>query len=103
MFNIYNQLSWRYKMKKISLFIFCLSTIIILTGGCAVWKDLNTPIKKRKKTQQRQKDREEEVLPDGSTIGLNSYERKYLNSIDKNFKRREQMNSRKVFGTPGRQ
>ena len=84
-------------MKKINLIIFCLSVIIFI-NGCAVWKDLNTPIKKRKKTQQVQKDREEEPLPDGSTIGLNAYERKYLRSIDKNFKRREELNARKVFG-----
>jgi len=88
-------------MKKINLIIFCLSIMIFL-NGCAVWKDLNTPIRKRKKAQQVKKEREIETLPDGTTVGLNAYERKYIKSIDKDFKRREDLNSRKVFGIKSR-
>jgi hypothetical protein len=91
------------KLKKISLLIFCFCAIIFLAGGCAVWKDLNTPIrkpKKAKKTKQldKTKTKEPETFPDGSTVGLNNYEKAYLKGIDKNFKRREKQNYRKVFG-----
>lgn len=91
-------------MKKISMLIFCLSTIILLTGGCAIWKDLNTPVKKTKKTANTSKPKpyEPQTLPDGSTVGLNSYEKAYMDGLNKDFKRREQLNARKVFGVSGR-
>ena len=87
-------------MKKISLLIFCFCAIIFLAGGCAVWKDFNTPIKKRKKTTQLRKPAayEPETFPDGSTVGLNKYEMEYIKDIDKASKRREQHNYRKIFG-----
>ena len=91
-------------MKKISVLIFCLTAIIFIAGGCAVWKDLNTPIRKRKKTTQLRKPAayEPETLPDGSTVGLNKYEMEYVKDIDKASKRRQQQNYRKVFGGSGR-
>jgi len=78
-------------------FILALSAVF-LASGCAVWKDLNTPLKKRKKTQQINKTAEPETFPDGSTVGLNKLERAYINDIDKDAKRRQQQNYRKVFG-----
>ena len=89
-------------MKKISVLIFCLTATVFLVGGCAVWKDLNTPIRKRKKTPKLNKPAEPETLPDGSTVGLNKYEMEYLKDIDKASKRRQQQNYRKVFGGSGR-
>ena len=90
-------------MKKINLVIFCLSSIIFL-NGCAVWKDLNTPIRKRKRTKQASKPKpyEPTTLPDGTTVGLNSYERAYIQGIDKDFENRKARNARKVFGTSKR-
>ena len=87
-------------MKKINALILCFTAIVFLVSGCAVWKDLNTPIKKRKKTKQLEKAKTEEpeTFPDGSTVGLNNYERQYINDIDKASKRRQQQNYRKVFG-----
>jgi len=85
------------------MFIFCISSIILL-NGCAVWKDLNTPVRKSKKTIQASKPKpyEPQTLPDGSTVGLNSYEKAYIDGLNKDFKRREQLNARKVFGTSKR-
>ncbi len=90
-------------MKKISLIIFCLSAIIFL-NGCAVWKDLNTPVRKTKKTKQVDKPKpyEPTTLPDGTTVGLNNYERAYIKGIDKDFERRKAQNAQKVFGTSKR-
>jgi hypothetical protein len=89
-------------LKKISVLIFCLTAIVFLASGCAVWKELNTPIRKRKKTKQLNKPAEPETLPDGSTVGLNKYEMEYVNDIDKSFKRQEKQNYRKVFGGSSR-
>lgn len=92
-------------MKKISILIFCLSAIILLAGGCAVWKDLNTPVRKTRRSKRASKPKpkayEPETLPDGSTVGLNKYEKAYMDSLDKDFKRQQEINSRKVFGRSG--
>ena len=90
-------------MKKISIIMFCLSAIIFLSG-CAVWKDLNTPVRKTKKPKQVSKPKPYEParFPDGSTVGLNNYERAYIQGIDKDFERRKALNARKVFGTSKR-
>ena len=103
MLNIYKQQTGDIKVKKISVFIFCLSAIVFLVSGCAVWKDLNTPLKKRKTTALgKPAAYKPETLPDGSTTGLNEYEKAYIDDIDKSFKRQQQINSRKVFGGSGR-
>lgn len=86
--------------------MFCLSTIIFL-NGCAVWKDLNTPVRKTRKTKNtkkasKPKPYEPTTLPDGTTVGLNSYERAYIQGIDKDFENRKARNARKVFGTSNR-
>ena len=90
-------------MKKINLIIFCLSAIIFL-NGCAVWKDLNTPVRKTRKPEQVSKPKpyEPTTLPDGTTVGLNKYERAYIQGIDKDFERRKAQNAKKVFGTSKR-
>lgn len=94
-------------MKKISMLIFCLAAIIIFAGGCAVWKDLNTPVRKTRRTRRTSKPKpkayEPETLPDGSTVGLNKYEKAYMDGFDKDFKRQQEINSRKVFGKAGGQ
>ena len=90
-------------MKKISVLVFCCIAIIFLTGGCAVWKDLNTPLKRRKrKPPKKSASYEPETFPDGSTVGLNKYEKEYINDIEKASKRQEKQNYRKVFGGLGR-
>jgi hypothetical protein len=73
---------------------------MILGSGCALWKDLNTPVRKTRKprTVTKPKVYEPEILPDGTTAGLNSYEKRYMEGLNKNFKRRERLNAKKVFG-----
>ena len=90
-------------MKKINLIIFCLSAIFFF-NGCAVWKDLNTPVRKTRKPEQVSKPKpyEPTTLPDGTTVGLNKYERAYIQGIDKDFERRKAQNAKKVFGTSKR-
>ena len=90
-------------MKKINLIIFCLGAMIFL-NGCAVWKDLNTPVRKTRKPKKVSKPKpyEPTTLPDGTTVGLNSYERAYIQGIDKDFENRKARNARKVFGTSKR-
>lgn len=89
-------------MKTINIIIFGLSTMILL-NGCAVWKDLNTPVRKTRKKQVKKPDPyKPTTLPDGTTTGLNEYERAYIKGIDKDFEHRKAMNSRKVFGTQKR-
>ena len=84
-------------MKKISMFVF-LSTIILLVSGCAVWKDLNTPVRRTKKRKKIEKPYEPKTLPDGSTLGLNKVEKQYMDDIDSSFNADKKKNSKKVFG-----
>jgi len=84
-------------MQKISMLIF-LTSIILLVSGCAVWKDLNTPVRRTRRPKKVAKPYEPKVLPDGSTVGLNKVEKKYMDDINSNFKTEERKNSKKVFG-----
>ena len=90
------------KVKRISILAVCFMVTLFSLSGCAVWKDLNTPVRKKKTKEQqaisKAKAAEKKVLPDGTVVGLNSYEKRYIDGIDQNFKRQEKRNSRKVFG-----
>lgn len=95
-------------MKKVSVLIFICAVVILINGGCKAL-DVFKPIDFKKKQQAEQKKRYEErearkdpddgiYLPDGSATGLNPYEQRFINSIDKDFKRQERKRSRQVFG-----
>jgi hypothetical protein len=73
---------------------------MIFLNGCALWKELNTPVRKTRKTKQVKNPTKPEptTLPDGSTIGYNDYEKAYIKSIDRDFERQKAENSKKVFG-----
>lgn len=84
-------------MKTLLIFI-SFAALIGFSSGCAFLEELRNPKKQQSKTVQKPVSNEPEVLPDGTTSGLNDYEKEYINAIDQNFKRRQQLNSRKVFG-----
>ncbi|MDD5598696.1 MAG: hypothetical protein PHV82_12185 [Victivallaceae bacterium] len=75
---------------------------LICFSGCSFIQELRNPQKRPQKTAEKTVRKpvsnEPEVLPDGTTYGLNPYEKQYINDIDQDFKRRQQLNSRKVFG-----
>ena len=87
-------------MKKISVFIFCFTTIVLLGCGCKLLDELNKPKSKKIKRTRKTAASKARVLPDGSTVGLNEYEKEYLKAIDESFKRQRQRNAGKVFGGP---
>lgn len=57
--------------------------------------------KKKKPVARKPVSEESATLPDGTVNGLNKYEMEYVKDIEKDFKRRQQINSRKVFGGSG--
>jgi len=73
---------------------------MFLLNGCALWKELNTPVKKTRKTKRvKNPDKDKPiVLPDGTTVGYNDYEKAYIKGFDKDFERQKAENSKKVFG-----
>lgn len=84
-------------MKPFLIFV-SLAAIIGFSGGCSFLQELRNPKKKPADTVQKPVSNKPEVLPDGTTSGFNDYEKQYINDIDQDFKRRQQQNSRKVFG-----
>ena len=84
-------------MKSFLTFL-CLVALICMAGGCQLLDELRNPKKKQPKTVRKPLPAEPEVLPDGTTYGLNPYEKEYIKDINQDFKRRQQLNSRKVFG-----
>ena len=90
-------------MKKFYLLLFVSTVTIILSGGCKLWDELNTPVRKRKTqaTPAKPKEYEPQVLPDGTTRGLNKYEMEYVKDIEGDFEKRRRQNYRKIFGGSG--
>jgi hypothetical protein len=88
-------------MKKIIFLLFCSLSIVYFFSGCKLWDELNTPVRKsskQQKTTPQETTYKPQVLPDGTTVGLNEYEMQYMKDIDKSFEVRQKENARKVFG-----
>lgn len=90
-------------MKRFYLLLFISAAAIIFSGGCRLWDELNTPVRKRKTQTASKKPKEYKptVLPDGTTEGLNSYEMEYVKDIQGDFNKRRKQNYRRIFGGSG--